>query len=197
MKLIYKNKPVEGKALQILHVGPDCGMPVFLYADVIEELLFYAKTKDAFGLLMGSGCLDKTKESASGDAEPDKASAGDSPYADADVPDFIEITAFKDIYPVGDALDYADHLRKMRNFRDTESETLCLGAVCLTREKVDLSLECLFLLRSYFDLPTQILLFVSTDRAVPRAYQLNRQLELVEIGIDIVALKDSPLPFDV
>ena len=195
MKFDYKSKPCDEKSLQIIHVGTHDGMTVFLYADVLEELIFYAKDKDAFGLLMGNAYLDNAflseKKADNSDSVPPEKETD----CEVDIPDFVEITAFKDVYPVSDALDYADHLRKMRNFRDTESESLCLGAVCLTSKAVDITLECLYLLRTYFDVPSQVLLFVSADGTKPRAYQLGKNMALIEIGLEIVCIRGEPLPF--
>ena len=193
MEFPYKTKLCNTESLQILHVGPHSELPFYLFSDVLDELVFYANDKNAFGLLVGNAFLDNAKrEVTSGVTE----ALDPTKTFDVDVPDFVEITAFKDIYPVKDALDYAGYLRKMRNFRDNETETLCLGAVCLTPKSTDLTLECLYLMRTYFDLPIQILLFVSADRKPPRAYQLNKKMDMVEIGLEIVTLKNEALSFD-
>ena len=193
MEFPYKTKLCDTDSLQILHIGPDSEKPFFLFADVLEELAFYANDKNAFGLLVGNAFLDAANQNTPSDgndtSETEKKCA-------VDEPDFVEITAFKDIYPVNDALDYAGYLRKVRNFRDNETEALCLGAVCLTPQSADLTLECLYLMRTYFDLPIQILLMVSADRKPPRAYQLNKKLDLIEIGLNVVTLKNESLPFD-
>ncbi|MBO4351055.1 MAG: hypothetical protein J6A01_08950 [Proteobacteria bacterium] len=193
MEFPYKTRLCDTESLQILHIGPSSEMPFYLFADVLDELVFYANDKNAFGLLVGNAFLDADRKiEASGENLPPEKTK----TFDTDVPDFVEITAFKDVYPVKDALDYAGYLRKMRNFRDTETDGLCLGAVCLMPQSADLTLECLYLMRTYFDLPNQILLFVSADRKPPRAYQLNKKLDMVEVGLDIVTLKNETLPFD-
>ena len=190
MKFSYKTKLCDNKAVQIVHSGPDFGMPVFLFEDVLEELIFYAKKKNAFGLLTGNGYLepeagsddkmDKVDETPSQDAEP----------LERDEPDYIEITAFKDVYPVENPLDYAGYLRKVRNFRENGTDLLCLGVVCLADTAAEITLESLLLQRSYFDMPYQIYLIVSAKDASLKAYRLDKKLEFVETGIDVVSIRE-------
>ncbi len=210
--MLFKQKKLIAPSdkIQITHLGSVQNPAVYIFADVLDELVFYANQRSAWGLLTGQGYLlpvdkslstfnnvDKTPSiSTAVNENVDKTLPPEAFPTDSDKPDYIEITAFRDIYPSVDALDYASHLRKMRDFRNSD-ENPVLGAVCLSQTKSELMLEDLLLQRSYFADPSQILLFVSADRKPPRAFRLDETCDhLLDAGLEIVSAVGTELPFD-
>ena len=209
MTYSIKNPIVSSDKIRIIHIGPQGEATTYLFGDVLEELSFNAAQKEAFGLLVGQAYkkVDKSlAENAADSNEVDKKTLESSFFSEyppgmlvpdvAEIPDFVEVTAFKDIYPVDDALEFAARLRRMRDFRNGTDE-FPVGMVRLTREVTELFLEDLMVQRTYFASPGQIFLLVSGDRRPPRAFVLDKQHDhFVEIGLEIVLPKDAEPPFE-
>ena len=173
--------PQPTSQIAITHYGPNrrYHTMVYLYADVIDELQFNARTRCAIGTLQGSYAIIKR----------------DSPSALTDAQDFIEIKAFKDIYPTADAMEYASYLRRQRDFKPGDP-TAALGLVFMQTTPAAPSLEDLMLMRSYFAVPIQISLYISADRSPARVYMLDDVAEsFAEIGYNVIHLAENP-PFD-
>lgn len=204
--IVKGKKPISASSkLKVTHVGPEQAYRLYLFSDVLEELTYYASQKNAWGLLSGQFYalpVDKTHSNDEKMDKPSPESSSDAAKVDnqpADLPippDYVEITAFRDIYPCCDALDYASYLRKMRNFRSAE-DCPDVGPVCLMQQKREPMLEDLLLARSYFAAKNQAIFFISADNACPRAFVLDESLDhFEEVGIDIVSPADAGLPFD-
>lgn len=112
--------------------------------------------------------------------------------------DFVEITAFKDIYPVEDALDYGMYLRRQRNFRSPQEKQTVVGSVVVSIQPWKIAFEDLLLQRTYWSAEWQIALFVDTEDAPPRVFYLTHEsAQLAETGYYVISLKDAPLPFKI
>ncbi|MBQ9394229.1 MAG: hypothetical protein IJU23_01775 [Proteobacteria bacterium] len=210
MTYLTKNPIVSSDKIRVIHLGPAGEGTTYLYGDVLEELSYYAGQKDAYGLLVGHAYKKVDKplaENAADSKTVDNKVLESSFFAEyppgmivpdvAEVPDFVEISAFKDIYPVDDALEYAARLRRMRDFRNG-TEEFPAGLVRLSKAASELSFEDLMVQRTYFASPGQILLLVSGDRKPPRAFVMDKQHDhFVECGLEIVLPKDAEPPFAV
>ena len=173
----FKTLPQSTDDIKISHYGPNClyHTRVYLYADVLEELQFNAKERSAIGTLQGSYAIIRRD-------------AGSPP---SDAQDFIELKAFRDVYPTANALDYANYLRKLRDFKPDESATV-LGPVFMQQQPAPPTLEDLLLMRSYFGSPIQIALYVCGDRTPAHVYILDDVNEsFAEIGYFVFHLPDS------
>ena len=176
-----KSPPVTTDKILVTHIGPEQPRRIYLFADVLEELVYHASQRNAHGMLTGRRYLPQ-----------------EEPEPGSEVFPYIEITAFNEIYPAEDAIEYAHHLRKMRDFRDTNADEIILGTVSMAAEMPEVMLEDLLVQRTYFADADQILLFVSADKKPPKAFRLDPDTDiLTENGLDIVGLKESPLPFDI
>ena len=174
-------KPVLSShdAISVQHLGAQCGEPVFyLYGDVLEELRFHASQRSGFGLLCGCGYLYPV------DKQPANAQ-------DNDAPDYVEISAFRDIYPVDDALDYAGYLRRIREFRNVQGDVF--GFVCLTPEPRTMTYEDLLLFRTYFDAPENLFVMVAGNGAPPTFWGLHAASAMPEPrGVELIqAVEDG------
>ena len=211
---IKRKKPITASdKISITHIGADVTSGVYVFADVLEELVYFAGQKSARGILTGqayrypvpedkalpkSGELDKAlPDLSAAEKKVDNRPAGSGEDLDSGQPEYIEITAFKEVYPSDDAMDYAARLRHLRDFRSSDAYPV-LGLVCLSAERRSLMQEDLLVQRTYLCGPKQILLLVSADRKPPRAYMLDDALEcFVETGIEVVSAAGAELPFDV
>ncbi len=175
-----KSPPATTDEILVTHLGPEQPRRIYLFADVLEELIYHASQRKAHGMLTGHRYLPQ-----------------DTPEPGSEVFPYIEITAFKEIYPAEDAIEYAHHLRKMRDFRDADDGEIILGTVSMAAEMPELMLEDLLVQRTYFADADQVLLFVSADKKPPKVFRLDPDTDmLTEAGLEIVGLKESPLPFD-
>ena len=181
----FKMPPASSDDIEVIHFGPDSHFTslVFLYADVLEELQFNAKDQNSYGMLLGTYSIIPIEVRKN---EPGEAL------------DFIEITAFKDIWPSENALDYAGYLRKQRDFRPPSDGTTILGLVVLQKTFKEPSLEELMVMRSYFADQIQIALYITGECDQPRVYVIGDTLEsFAEIGFSLVKLASEALPFKV
>lgn len=178
-----KSLPAATNEIQITPYGPKCRYHtlVYLYADVLEELQFSAHERDAIGILLGSYAIIKRP--------PDHPMQLTAPQ------DFIEIKAFRDVYPTADAMDYANYLRKQRDFKPDEPSTT-LGLVFMQQKPEPPNLEDLLLMRTYFSTPIQISLFVCGDHSPAHVYMLDDVSEsFAEIGYQVIHLSGTK-PFN-
>lgn len=238
--MAYFPPPVSNDQISVTQVGTIAGdTPVYIYADVLEELKYSAAQRPARGMLIG---LHQTKAPAikvislkpraaqnigdpSGKAiggAPDQADAqmrpgdaaesGDAaqngggeknakdgaaaaPANKTDAPDYVLVTAFKDIYPAQDALEYAAYLRRQRNFRDENEEQTIVGTVAVGKDRRKLMLEDLMLQRTYCADEWQIALFVDTLGDPPRAFFLTKDFaQFAETGYFVISAKTDSAP---
>ena len=180
----FKLPPQSTAEISVKKYGPDKQFTtrVYLYGDVLEELQYCAKEKNAYGMLTGGYSIIPIEKRTNVPGEP---------------LDFIEVTAFKDICPGNNALDYAGYLRKQRDFRPPVDGTLILGVAILQNVYAEPTLEDLLLMRSYFADQIQIALYITADRKRPRVYALGDTYEsFAEIGYSVVQLAEEPPMFD-
>lgn len=177
---VFRPLPQATAAVAVTPMGPKNGYHtlVYLYGDVVEELLFNARERDAYGVLTGKYALIRR----SADEGLQRAQ------------DFIEITAFKDVFPTDEALDYAHYLRRQRNYRN-DSANIPLGLAVMRRHFTAPSLEDLMVMRSYFDMPNQIALFIDGSGRRGIVYMLDDVDEsFAEIGYSVIHLSEAPCP---
>ena len=178
-----KMPPTSSDEIEVRHFGPGNSFAslVFLYADMLEELQFNANEANSYGMLLGSYSVIPPEVRKN---EPGEAL------------DFIEVTAFKDVFPSANALDYAGYLRKQRDFRAPTDGTTILGLVVLQKTFKTPSLEELMVMRSYFADQIQIALYITGECDQPRVYVIGDKLEsFAEIGYSLVKLASDALPF--
>ena len=174
-----KPLPQASDGIQITAYGPKCRYhtQVYIYADVLEELQFSAHERNAIGILLGSYALIKRPPN--------------DPLRQTDAQDFIEIKAFRDVYPTADAMDYANYLRTQRNFKPVEPP-ISLGLVFMQQQPMPPTLEDLMLMRSYFAVPIQISLYICGDRSPAHVYMLDDVSEsFAEIGYQVIHLANA------
>ena len=206
--ILEKAPYVSNDEIEVLSFGPkrELSTSIYLYFDVLEELVFNAKERSARGMLLGKlyryPKVDKTSASVAKEAiNLDLQWGGDLkakrgtqliPSRSMVCPNqYIEITAFKDIYPTEDALEYGTYLRRQRDFRNSD-EILVVGSVCMTPRLHDLVLEDLLFQRTYFAQAYQVALFVSADGENARIFMLDEMTKsFVEVGYQLVCLKES------
>ena len=189
MSIPRKRAPQPSPGITVTHRGPDDAFaPVFLYADVLEELAFHASRRRAFGLLSGCGYLYPLAPPT-----PDKDSATPADASsDPDIPDYVEVTAFRDIFPCEDALDYAGYLRRIHEFRDVRGDVV--GVVCLVPEPRHFVYEDLLMFRTYFADPWKIFLMVFGNGTAPAAFRMaGNEVVPVQVGYNLIgAEEDEP-----
>lgn len=195
---LKKERPRSSDNLWVRFVEPDEGMPegeeklslggldqtaeaeIYLFHDVLEELIFAAhalKNKnDAFGLLCGGLFEDAVGEEAHGGDKKQKKAL-----------EYVEISAFREIFPVRESLDYAAFLRRDKSLLHTTDYGRVTGIVCLSDAQHCLSLEDVFLMRTYFNLPWQVMLFISGD-GTAACYRMNEEGMMYRTGFYIVSL---------
>ena len=109
-------------------------------------------------------------------------------------PDYLEITAFRDIYPTDNAMDYAGYLRRIRDFKASRDKQLVLGQVILSPEPKNPMLEDLMLQRTYFGYPWQMTVFISASHTRPKVFMLNEANEdWYETGFKLVYSEAAPM----
>ena len=181
----FKAPPASSDDIEVVHFGPESHFTslVFLYADMLEELQFNAKEQNSYGMLVGSYSVIPIEMRKNEPGEP---------------LDYIEVTAFKDVWPSANALDYAGYLRKQRDFRPPTDGTTILGLVVLQKEFREPSLEELMVMRSYFADQIQIALYITGERDQPRVFVIGDTLEsFAETGFSLVKLASDALPFNI
>lgn len=195
--------------IEVLKFGPSREQfaSVYLFDDVLEELVFNAHQRSARGMLLGKlyrypkvdkACadVDRLKINLDDDSAKNKINGFETRKKiskASDKPEFyLEIQAFKDIYPTDDALDYGTFLRRARDFRANDNEILVLGSVCMTPKQHELVLEDLLFQRTYCANEYQVALFVSADGQDARVFMLDNMVgAFVEVGYHIVCLKNT------
>lgn len=152
---------------------------IYLFGDMVEELTFSAhKMKDdqtSFGLLCGGLFEDEASEA---EKEDHHRRVGT---------EYIEISAFRDIFPVHESLDYAAFLRRDKSLLNTTDYGCVTGIVRLTARPRDLVLEDVFLMRTYFNLPWQVMVLIDGDGKVV-CYRMDEDGMMVKAGFYIVSL---------
>lgn len=250
----YVPPPVSNETINVTKIGTPVGeTPIYIFADVLDELRYSATERTARGMLVGihqvkdptiryislkpnrefdvekdvSEFVGELNAEAAG-AEPSTNSgnvAGLGHAADvatpsargnateasiaqnsnedgagvdnsSDVPksgtEYVIITAFKDLYPIQDALDYAMYLRRQRNFRSESGDETDVGMVMLSSEPWKIMLEDLMLQRSYCATEWQVALFVDATDAPARAFILTKGLsQLTETGYYLISAKEN------
>ncbi len=225
--MTYFPPPVSNDKIEVTQIGTIAGnTPVYIYADVLEELKYSAAQRPARGMLIG---LHQTKDpsikvisikpradqnsgGSSGNAvagapahadaqtraddaaqnfgDAKEAKNGGAPGNITDAPEYVLVTAFKDIYPAQDALEYAAYLRRQRNFRDENEEQTVVGTVAVGKDRRKLMLEDLMLQRTYCADEWQIALFVDTLGDPPRAFFLTKEFaQFAETGYFVISAK--------
>ena len=250
----YVPPPVSNETINVTKIGTPVGeTPIYIFADVLDELRYSATERTARGMLVGihqvkdptiryislkpnrefdvekdvSEFVGELNAEAAG-AEPSTNSgnvAGLGHAADAATPsargnateasiaqnsnedgagvdnssdapksgtEYVIITAFKDLYPIQDALDYAMYLRRQRNFRSESGDETDVGMVMLSSEPWKIMLEDLMLQRSYCATEWQVALFVDATDAPARAFILTKGLsQLTETGYYLISAKEN------
>ena len=250
----YVPPPVSNETINVTKIGTPVGeTPIYIFADVLDELRYSATERTARGMLVGihqvkdptirfislkpnrefdvekdvSEFVDELNAEAAG-AEPSTNSgnvAGRGHVADASTPsaegnateasiaqnsnedgmdvdnssdapksgtEYVIITAFKVLYPIQDALDYAMYLRRQRNFRSESGDETDVGMVMLSSEPWKIMLEDLMLQRSYCATEWQVALFVDATDAPARAFILTKGLsQLTETGYYLISAKEN------
>ena len=250
----YVPPPVSNETINVTKIGTPVGeTPIYIFADVLDELRYSATERTARGMLVGihqvkdptirfislkpnrefdvekdvSEFVDELNAEAAC-AEPSTNSgnvAGLGHAADASTPsvegnateasvaqnsnedgsgvdnssdapksgtEYVIITAFKDLYPIQDALDYAMYLRRQRNFRSESGDETDVGMVMLSSEPWKIMLEDLMLQRSYCATEWQVALFVDATDAPARAFILTKGLsQLTETGYYLISAKEN------
>ncbi len=250
----YVPPPVSNETINVTKIGTPVGeTPIYIFADVLDELRYSATERTARGMLVGihqvkdptiryislkpnrefdvekdvSEFVDELNAEAAG-VEPSTNSgnvAGLGHIANASTPsaegnateasvaqnsnedgtgvdnssdapksgtEYVIITAFKDLYPIQDALDYAMYLRRQRNFRSESGDEIDVGMVMLSSEPWKIMLEDLMLQRSYCATEWQVALFVDATDAPARAFILTKGLsQLTETGYYLISAKEN------
>ena len=165
-----KSKIQSSEDICVTHHGdPSHGVDVFLFQDVVDELLRTAQKANCYGLLCGNWCLCENLE--------------DSPR------EFIEITSYRDAYPMRTGFDYVALLRRNLNLTDITDAGTVLGLVMLRPTLRETTLEEVFLMRTYFNQTFHVGFVISAEDASVKCYRLSENGQLVEIGYNIVSLK--------
>ncbi|MBR4986792.1 MAG: hypothetical protein IKY83_13755 [Proteobacteria bacterium] len=186
-----KSPLASGDGIRVTEYGTPnpIGPTAYFFADVLEELIFHAQKHDARGILLGSAFL--LPETAAQNFL-DAKSMNRIPLLDT--PDYQEVTAFRDIYPADNALDYAGYLRRIRDFKPPRGQQLILGQVILSPAPKQPMLEDLMLQRTYFGMPWQMTVFISASHTRPKVFMLSESGEdWYETGFKLVASDDAPL----
>lgn len=249
----YTPPPVSNEIVNVTKIGTPVGdTPIYIFADVLEELRYSALHRTARGMLMGmhqvkaptvryvslkspeetdvlkgvsemSGVSDGCRgECERGDAEKggvaeSRCVEGDATGADLngrrgksawkasgaalasggeseenlEGAEYVIVTAFKDIYPIEDAFDYAVYLRRQRNFRSENEKETVVGTVMLSGEPWKITLEDLMLQRTYCASEWQVALFVDASESPARAFLLTKELsQFTETGYYLVSAKE-------
>lgn len=179
--------PSSNDKITVAQIGsPKSSILVYIFSDVLEELLFNAQKRSAHALLSGSAYIRP-------DASPDPAQTPATAEKS-----HILVSAFSDLYPTHDPLDYADYLRRTKNFRNANTASLApLGVAHLSPAPVPLMLEDLFLQRTYFANPGQITLFINAPHAAPDVYMLDVETsQFFKTGYFVISPKNAPLRFN-
>ncbi|MCL2326134.1 MAG: hypothetical protein FWC40_06545 [Proteobacteria bacterium] len=168
-----KAKRVSGTRLEVRFQGPETAreLDVFVFSDVLDELVFSAVSRRAAGILTGQWYLSDKPE--------------DTPH------DFIEVAAFRDIYPVDNSLDYATYLRRNRGLLRSQAQERVLGVVHMMPDETPVFLEDIFLQRTYFNLPFHIAMFVFGDGSPSRCFAMTDEGHMFEIGFYVVSLRNN------
>ena len=211
-----RSLPKSDDRLTVVPVGtPTSPFYVYIYADVLDELRFNATSRAARGMLLGAfhpffvfGPIAFDDKTSDGQGKITLQTDNPPPTVDKtqdtpanDIPaekklptcnGYVEITAFRDVFSTSDALDYAGYLRRIRNFRTSDTDEVVLGAVAMGQGVSELSLEDLMLQRSYFARPYQVALFVDSDQEAPCLYWLDEDGNFVRTGYFVVTARDNP-----
>ncbi|MBQ8036293.1 MAG: hypothetical protein IJ268_04810 [Proteobacteria bacterium] len=167
-------------------IGPNA----YFFADVLEELIFHAQKHEARGILLGNAFL-LPETAAQNLLEAQKTNS--FPLG-LNIPNYLEVVAFRDIYPTANALDYASYLRRIRDFKTPRGQHLILGQVILSPEPRQPVLEDLMLQRTYFCEPWQMTVYISAAHTTPKVFMLNEAGESwYETGFKLVSSDVSPL----
>ncbi len=206
-----KEFPTETRWIKCRQVGPEeaAEIPIFVYADVLEELAYHASQRGAWGMVTGHGYVKPKSESLtpednSGQKEcdleksdtmssekVDKAQSSLKSEEEKDETDYVEMTAFRDVFSAKDALDYASYLRRMKYYRKCDGPEVVLGAVCMIPEERELMLEDMLLMRTYFGASFQFLMFVPGNGREARLWRLSADGEaFIEQGYKVLTLDE-------
>ena len=167
-------------------IGPNA----YFFADVLDELIFHAQKHEARGILLGSAFL-LPETAAENMVNAQKTNSFPIGLME---PDYIEVTAFRDIYPADNAMDYAGYLRRIRDFKASRDKQLILGQVILSPEPKKPVLEDLMLQRTYFGYTWQMTVFISASQTRPRIFMLNESNEdWYETGFKLVYSESAPM----
>jgi hypothetical protein len=203
--LVKKHPLTSHDNIEVLTCGPkrEGEASIYLFSDVLEELVFNAHQRSARGMLLGriyaypkldkvSAGVDKKDLESKVWGESSEVKKGNLEKGQKKPQMYMEIAAFKDIYPTEDALDYGMYLRRHRDFRTDDGEILVLGSVCMTPKLHELTLEDLLFQRTYCAEAYQIALFVSADGRDARIFVLDEMLHaFVEVGYRLVCSKSD------
>ena len=110
---------VSENGICVADYGPanPIGPTAYFFADVLDELIFHAQKHEARGILLGGAfLLPETAEENIANAQKTNS----FPIG-LTAPDYLEITAFRDIYPTDNAMDYAGYLRRILRHHATNS----------------------------------------------------------------------------
>lgn len=141
---------------------------------------------------MPSARGNATEASIAQNSNEDSEGVDNSSDAPKSSTEYVIITAFKDLYPIQDALDYAMYLRRQRNFRSESGDETDVGMVMLSSEPWKIMLEDLMLQRSYCATEWQVALFVDATDALARAFILTKGLsQLTETGYYLISAKEN------
>lgn len=183
---------VSENGICVADYGPanPIGPTAYFFADVLDELIFHAQKHEARGILLGGAfLLPETAEENIANAQKTNS----FPIGLTD-PDYLEITAFRDIYPTDNAMDYAGYLRRIRDFKASRDKLLVLGQVILSPEPKNPMLEDLMLQRTYFGYPWQMTVFISASHTRPKVFMLNEANEdWYETGFKLVYSEAAPM----
>ncbi len=151
--------------------GNNRRVEVYIFQDVVDELLFTAQKLESAGILCGSWCVCEQTRS---DDEPKE---------------FVEITSYRDVYPIKNSLQYAAMLRRSLSVTDSTDFGNVLGVVLLSTSTRSVKLEDVLLMRTYFNLTYQVCFLVDAEKSSLRCYYLTESGQFEETGFYIVSLK--------
>jgi len=168
-----KEKICETDQLLVSHhgVAHQGRVDIFIFQDVVDELLFAAQKMDSAGILCGSWCICE------------------QPKHDDEPREYIEIASYRDVYPMKNGLQYAAMLRRSLGVTNSTEMGSVLGLALLSAATRPVSFEDVLLMRTYFNLTYQVCFMVDADKSALSCYYLTESGQFEETGFYIVSLK--------
>ena len=139
---------------------------VYMFEDVLNELIFCAKQERSIALLTGEFFSDPS---------------------DYDPKFYIEISGYRNLFPCTSAMDYAMYLKNnMSILSEQRRRSRILGVCHLLPERCELTLEDVVLQRTFFPAPFTVAFRVASDETSPQCLEIDGEGDMYEIGFTIL-----------